>query len=245
MTIPPETLIAVALVILVGYTIFGATGFGASPITIPVLAHVLPLPFVLSLAAVLDLSSGLALGFHTRRQADTRELLTLVPFTLIGLTLGVTLLVRLPRDATLLALGLFVCGYALYVMLGPRTERRLSRRWAVPAGVFGGIVGALFGMGGPPYVVYLTGRIPDPPVQRATISQMVILNVGLRVLAFAFAGLLYSGTLWLAAMLLLPVAWAGVWVGNRVHGSVSPATMARLIGAALFFTGIALIARTF
>ena len=35
MTIPPETLIAVALVILVGYTIFGATGFGASPITIP------------------------------------------------------------------------------------------------------------------------------------------------------------------------------------------------------------------
>ena len=86
MTIPPETLIAVALVILVGYTIFGATGFGASPITIPVLAHVLPLPFVLSLAAVLDLSSGLALGFHTRRQADTRELFALLPFTVVGLS---------------------------------------------------------------------------------------------------------------------------------------------------------------
>src|SRR5262247_4074950 len=109
MTIAPETLILVALVVFVGYTIFGATGFGASPITIPVLAHVLPLPFVLSLAAVLDLSSGLALGFHTRRQADPRELLMLVPFTLVGLALGATLLVRLPRAATLLALGLFVC----------------------------------------------------------------------------------------------------------------------------------------
>jgi uncharacterized membrane protein YfcA len=245
MTIPPETLIAVALVILVGYTIFGATGFGASPITIPVLAHVLPLPFVLSLAAVLDLSSGLALGFHTRRQADTRELLMLVPFTLVGLALGVTLLVRLPRAATLLALGLFVCGYALYVMLGRRTERRLSRRWAAPAGALGGIIGALFGMGGPPYVVYITGRIPDPAVQRATISQMVIVNVGLRVVAFGVAGLLTSRTLWLAAMLLLPVAWAGVWVGNRVHGRVPPATMARMIGAALFLTGAALIVRTF
>jgi uncharacterized protein len=245
MTIPPETLIAVALVILVGYTIFGATGFGASPITIPVLAHVLPLPFVLSLAAVLDLSSGLALGFHTRRQADTRELLMLVPFTLVGLALGVTLLVRLPRAATLLALGLFVCGYALYVMLGRRTERRLSRRWAAPAGALGGIIGALFGMGGPPYVVYITGRIPDPAVQRATISQMVIVNVGLRVVAFGVAGLLYSRTLWLAVMLLLPVAWAGVWVGNRVHGRVPPATMARMIGAALFLTGAALIVRMF
>src|SRR6185295_2531354 len=109
MAMPPETLVVVALVIFVGYTVFGATGFGASPITIPVLAHVLPLTFVLPLAALLDLGSGLALGLHTRRQADTRELLTLVPFTLLGLTLGITLLVNLPRNASVLALGLFVC----------------------------------------------------------------------------------------------------------------------------------------
>jgi uncharacterized protein len=245
MAIPPETLIVVTIVIFVGYTIFGATGFGASPITIPVLAHVLPLTFVLPLAALLDLSSGLALGFHTRRQADTRELLALVPFTLVGLTLGVTLLVRLPRHATLLALGLFVCGYAVYVVLRRGTARKLGRRWAAPAGVLGGIVGALFGMGGPPYVVYITGRIPDPAVQRATISQMVILNVGLRVVAFALTGLLLSRALWIAVMVLLPVAWAGVWVGNRAHVSVRPATMARVIGAALFLTGAALIVRTF
>ena len=209
MALAPEMLVLVGLVVLVGYTIFGATGFGASPITIPVLAHVLPLTFVLSLAALLDLSAALALGFHTRKQADTRELLTLVPFTLVGLTLGVTLLVRLPRNATLLTLGLFVCGYALYVIVRRGPARRLSRYWAAPAGVLGGIVGALFGMGGPPYVVYIAGRIPDPAAQRATISQMVILNVGLRVVAFALAGLLVSHALWIAVMLLLPVAGAG------------------------------------
>lgn len=244
MILPLETLIVVVLVIFVGYTIFGATGFGASPLTIPVLAHVLPLTFVLALAALLDLSSGLALGFHTRRRADTRELVTLLPFTLVGLTLGVTLLVRLPRRATVLALGVFVCTYALHVMFRRGTARRLGRRWAAPAGVLGGIVGALFGMGGPPYVVYLTGRIPDPAAQRATISQMVVLNVGLRVVAFAVAGLLVSRELWVAVMLLLPVAWGGVWIGNRAHVSVTPATMARLIGAALFLTGAALIVRT-
>jgi len=244
-TLPTETLIVVALVIFVGYTVFGATGFGASPITIPVLAHVLPLPFVLSLAALLDLSSGLALGLHTRRQAATRELLTLLPFTLAGLTLGVTLLVRLPRTATLLALGVFVCAYALYVVLRRATPRPLSRWWAAPAGALGGIVGALFGMGGPPYVVYITGRIPDPAAQRATISQMVILNVGLRVAAFGVAGLLVSRALWIAVAILLPVAWIGLWVGHRAHVSVRPALMARLIGGALFLTGAALIVRTF
>jgi len=235
----------VVLVIFVGYTIFGATGFGASPITIPILAHVLPLTFVLSLAALLDLSSGLALGFHTRKRADTRELLTLLPFTLVGLTLGVTLLVKLPRNATLLALGVFVCLYALYVMLRRGPTRPLSRRWAAPAGVLGGIVGALFGMGGPPYVMYIAGRVPDSAAQRATISQMVIVNVGLRVVAFALAGLLLSRALWIAVALLLPVAFAGLWVGNRAHVSVAPATMSRMIGAALFLTGAALIMRTF
>ena len=245
MVIPPESLIVMVLVIFVGYTIFGATGFGASPLTIPVLAHVLPLTFVLPLAALLDLSSGLAVGYHTRRQADTRELLVLLPFTLVGLTLGVTLLVRLPQRATVLALGVFVCLYAIYVMLRRGPAPRTSRGWAAPAGVLGGIVGALFGMGGPPYVVYLTGRIPDPAAQRATISQMVFLNVGLRVVAFALAGLLLSRGLWIAVMSLLPVAWAGLWVGNRAHVSVTPAMLARIIGAALFLTGAGLIVRTF
>ena len=112
----PAALILAALVIVAGYIVFGVTGFGASPITIPLLVHIFPLTFVLPLAAILDLGSALTLGFHTRRRAAVGELLTLVPFTLVGLTLGVTLLVRLPRTATLLALGVFVCAYALYVI---------------------------------------------------------------------------------------------------------------------------------
>src|SRR5205823_1611472 len=106
--VPVSVLILVGFVVFAGYMVFGITGFGASPITIPVLVHLLPITFVLALAAILDLGSALVPGFHTRRHADVRELAALVPFTVVGLTLGVTLLVRLPRNTTLLALGLFV-----------------------------------------------------------------------------------------------------------------------------------------
>lgn len=241
----PLELIAVALVILGGYLVFGVTGFGASPITIPVLAHLFPLTFVLPLAALLDLGSALALGFHTRRQAETRELLMLLPFTLIGLTLGVTLLVNLPARAAMLALALFACAYAIHLMVRRDRERRLGRRWAAPAGLAGGVAGALFGMGGPPYVMYIAGRIADPAAQRATISQMVVLNVGLRVMAFGLAGLLTSRVLWLGVAFLLPVAWLGVWVGHRVHVRVTPATAARIIGGVLLLTGVTLLLRAF
>lgn len=245
MPIPPAALIVVVVVIFGAYLVFGVTGFGASPITIPVLVHLLPLTFVLALAALLDLGSALVLGIHTRRQADTRELLTLVPFTLAGLTLGVTLLVSLPGKAMLLGLGIFVCAYAVHVMVRRDTARRLSRRWAAAAGLVGGVVGALFGMGGPPYVMYITGRVADPAAQRATISQMVILNVGLRVIAFALAGLLASGALWIAVALLLPVAWLGVWAGHHVHVRVAPGTTGRIIGGVLLLSGATLILRTF
>ena len=244
MAIPHDALLLVPLVIFAGYLVFGITGFGASPITIPVLVHFLPVTFVVSLAALLDLGSAVVLGLRTRRQADSRELLTLIPFTLLGLTLGVTLLLRLPRTATLLAMGAFVCAYAINLLVRRETRRRLSRWWGAPAGLVGGLIGALFGIGGPAYVMYIAGRVHEPEAQRATISQMVIVSVGLRVLAFALAGLLASRTLWLAAAALLPVAWAGVWVGHRIHLHLPPATAARLIAAALFMAGAALVART-
>src|SRR2546422_11750121 len=116
--------------------------------------------------------------------------------------------------------------------------------WAARAGLTGGVLGALFGVGGPAYVVYFAGRIRDPTAQRATISHMVILSVGLRVAAFAIAGLFTGRDLWLAIGLLLPVAWAGVWTGNRVHMGMAPATLARIVGAVLFGSGASLIVRT-
>jgi uncharacterized membrane protein YfcA len=239
----PPALAFAALAIAAGYVVFGVTGFGASPITIPLLAHVLPLTFALPLAAILDVGSALAVGIQARRQAHGRELLALVPFTLAGLALGVTVLVNLPRRATVLALGLFVCAYALHLIVRRRPARRVSRRWAVAAGLAGGVLGALFGMGGPPYVMYIAGRIPDPAAQRATISLMVILNVGLCVIAFALAGLLASPRLWTAVAILLPVAWMGVRMGHRIHVRLAPAAMARIVGGALLVAGGTLLAR--
>ena len=164
-----SVLILVGFVVFAGYMVFGVTGFGASPITIPVLVHLLPLTFVLALAAILDLSSALVLGARTRQQADARELAALVPFTLVGLTLGVTLLVHLPWN-TLFALGLFVCVFAPYVMFrrdaGATTEPGLGSAH----GHRRGIIGAPFGMEGPLCVMYITGRVGEPAAQRDDCS---------------------------------------------------------------------------
>jgi uncharacterized membrane protein YfcA len=43
--------------------------------------------------------------------------------------------------------------------------------------------------------------------------------------------------------LLLPVAWAGVWAGHRVHVRMAPATVVRVVGAVLMLSGVSLTVR--
>lgn len=243
MSFPTEVLVLAPFLVFAGYVVFGITGFGAAPVIIPVLAHFVPLPDAVALCTILDVTSGLMLGFHTHRHADWGELRWLLPFSLLGVVLGVTLLVQLPRDASLLALGVFVCAYAVYALAGRGAERTLPRYLAPPAGMAGGIFGALFGVGGPPYVMYLSGRIADAAAMRATITAMLIVNVSARLVAFVAAGVLLQGPLWIAAAALLPVAALGLWTGNRLHGRASRQALVRTIAAVLLVMGISLIVR--
>ena len=245
MTVTPELLLAFAAAVFAGYVVFGATGFGAAPITIPVLAHFLPLPAVLGITTLLDFGSGVALGFHTRREAERRELALLIPFTLAGVALGVTLLVNLPRTATLGALGVFVCAYAVYGMLRPAPARPLTRRWAAPAGLASGVFGALFGVGGPPYAVYLAARIREAARLRATISSMLVASVGIRLVAFLIAGVLADARLWLTAVALAPMAALGLWTGNRLHRRAPASAIRRTVLLVLLGMGVSLLVRAF
>jgi uncharacterized membrane protein YfcA len=243
MTFPTEVLLLAPFLVFAGYVVFGITGFGAAPVIIPVLAHFVPLADAVALCTVLDMTSGVVLAYHTRRHADWGELRWLLPFSLLGVALGVTLLVNLPREASLLALGVFVCAYALYALASRGAGRRLPRYLAPPAGLAGGIFGALFGVGGPPYVMYLTGRIANPAAMRATITAMLIVNVGARLLAFVAAGVLLQAQLWIAAVALLPMAALGLWTGNRLHGRASRQALVRTVATVLLLMGTSLIVR--
>jgi uncharacterized membrane protein YfcA len=239
---PGATLCGLAIVVF-GYVVFGFTGFGASLFTVPVLSHFYPLPLVLALASVLDLAAAITVGVHGRRDAALQELRWLIPFSLAGAVLGVSLLVSLPRTASLLALGVFIAGYGLHQLAGRRKTARISQLWAPLAGTVGGATGTLFGMGGPPYLVYLTRRIQDKNVLRATMGVMVWFSLVIRLVVFAMAGVLLqtglaSGLLW-----FLPAAALGLWLGNRIHVRTATTGFVRVLHALMIVSGVSLIVR--
>ena len=244
MTIPfdLQTYLIAAAVVAGAYVVFGITAFGAALFTVPVLSHLLPLDFVLPMSTLLDVAASVALGVRISREADWSELKWMVPTSLVGAVLGVTLLVSLPRQATLIALGAFLIGYGVYSLGRGAAASRIGRGWAPVAGLAGGILGMLFGVGAPPYAIYLARRTADTLVYRATLSNMVVFSVTLRALVFTASGLMLADRL-VGFALLVPFALAGLWVGNRIQGGFPRATMLRFVAAILLLLGASLIAR--
>lgn len=244
MTIPfdPATFAIAAAVMAGSYVIFGITAFGAALFTVPVLSHFFPLDFVLPMCALIDATAALALGMRFSKDAHWSELKWMVPLSLAGAIAGVTLLVALPQQATIAGIGTLLVAYAAYSLRRAEVTRTISRAWAPVAGFVGGAFGTLFGVGAPPYAIYLSHRTHDKLAYRATLSNMVIFSVGMRVVVFAAGGLMLADRITGYAV-LVPFALAGLWLGNRLHARISRAGLLRVVSGLLLLIGASLIAR--
>ncbi|HLW11598.1 MAG TPA: sulfite exporter TauE/SafE family protein [Casimicrobiaceae bacterium] len=241
--VPNHVLLAAPLIVLLGYTIFGATGFGSSIISVPALAHFFPLAFTVPLITTTDAFAATSTAFRLRRLVAWREVARLLPAMLIGIALGATLLLKLPRNPALLALGIFAAAYGTYVFVGPPRFAHAPGWLVWPVGLIGGVFSSLFGTGGPIYIVFLSARIDDKSTLRATSAIVVVAAVWIRLVLFIATGLLLDAKLLAMAAMLLPVMALGLWLGNHLHHALSRGGVLRLIAGLLMINGVALIVR--
>lgn len=236
------TFLIVATVVSGAYVVFGVTAFGAALFTVPILSHWLPLEFVLPTCVLLDVAAALAVGSRISREADWSELRWMIPFAVIGAVVGVTLLVNLPRRATLVVLGVFLVAYAAHTLRGGGVMGQVSRGWAPVTGFIGGSMGTLLGIAAPPYAIYLSRRISDMRAYRATLSNMVIFSTTTRALVFLAGGLMLADRL-LAFVMLLPFALAGIRIGTHISTRVSREQLLRAVSVLLMLIGVSLLVK--
>jgi len=161
---------------------------------------------------------------------------------LVGMALGVAVLVYLPRTALLVALGVFVVAYGAHYALRRGPALRLPRWSAAPIGLVAGAISSAFSVGGPLYILYLTGRGADPDQIRATMPVIFIFTTIVRIVLFAVAGL-FAREILIAAAALLPVMACGMWCGHRLHARFSRDSVIRVMGGLLVASGASLIVR--
>jgi hypothetical protein len=232
-------------VLLLAYFIRGIAGFGSGLIAVPLLALMFPLTRIVPFILLLDFTASLLLGGLNLRKVRWDEAGPLIPFGLIGVALGTTLLVNLPKAPLLMALAVFVLIFAIRSLLNLHGEKPVSRWWAAPASLAGGTVGGLFGTGGPPYVIYLSHRLKDKGELRATFSGVFFLEGLFRIASFLTAGLLMSAEVWQSYAMGLPIALLALYAGSHVHTGITQAQMTRLIGVLLLVSSVSLFIKAF
>lgn len=238
-----DTLAPLAFIIVFAYTVFGLTGFGSAIMAMPLLVQVIPLRTAVPLMLVFDLVSAVLLGLKNLHAIERREVLRIIPFMLAGMGIGVLALVRAPERSLLLVLGLFILAYAGWSLLRRGTPAPLGVRWALPFGLVGGMFTAMFGTGGPFYTIYLTRRLADKAVLRATISGTIFFSGLARLALFTGAGLYHDRRLLTLAAALLPFALAGLWLGNHLHSRLPTARVVQAIWGLLILGGASLVMR--
>lgn len=241
----PWLLLFGPLMIMLGYTVFGLSGFGATAIAVPVLAHFLPVSYLVPLMALLDLMSSIFIGTRGREHVAGSELKWLIPFMLVGFVIGTSVLVIVPDRFLRVALGVFTIAIGVNGLVNPALHRTISRAWVVPVGLVGGSIATVFGAGGPIYATYLSGRLRDKGAIRATLATLISISAFSRAAIYAVSGLLLNAATLLGGLATLPFVWLGLWIGQRIHVGLSQEQMRRVIGGLLVFTGASLLARVF
>jgi len=233
-------LILAAVIITLAYFVRGIAGFGSGLIAIPLLAIMLPLSVAVPMIVLLDYLASASHGVKHRELIKWRELLPLLPFSFIGVVLALYLFKSI--DAVLLSksLGVFIILFALYTLANLAPKNIGSRAWIIPAGSLGGLVGTLFGTGGPFYVIYLKMRGLDKSEFRATFAMIFLLDGAGRLTGYLVSGFFHLETLLLLAA-GLPMMIIGMYLGGHVHANITQQTFQRAISLLLIGSGLGLL----
>ena len=230
----------VGLIVITAYTFRGVAGFGSGLIAIPLLVLILPISVVIPMMVLLDYTASLSHSIKHREATQWGIIWPLLPFTVIGVLVALFLFKTVDTHLLVKSLGVFILLFALYTLLAPKPRYHGGKLWAVPAGTLGGLVGTLFGTGGPLYVIYLQLRHLNKTTFRATVATIFMIDGGIRVVGFLLSGFFTRETL-LLSVSALPLMVLAMYAGEHIHTNISQATFHRAIGVLLLGSGAALM----
>lgn len=194
---------------------------------------------VVPTGASLAVISGIMLlsTFRTSKWIRKDVLLMMIIGAALGVPLGAYVLSSVESVILKRLFGFFLSCYAVKMFFRTkRREKEISNYVGLIAGFLGGCLSGMFGTGGPPAIIYLTSKIEDRRVFRATLLLYFLVANSWQCATFCYAGLINMEVLKFI-LYLMPAFIFGNLMGSIMHIKINQALFNKVIASILFATG--------
>lgn len=221
-------------------------GFGFGIFIMTVLPFLMPsYGEAVTLSGLLSLTSATVVMVKYLKYVTWKRMLPIAAAFVIFSTIAIFLLDRIEGQAMRVILGIMLVLISLYFSFFKDKLQKIIRPtkgWQFGAGTASGIMGGLFGMHGPPVVLYLISSEPDKDHYMGMIqTYAVITNIAMLIVR-AFAGYVTPavGGAYLYGLAGLAIGvMAGNWAYRRIPGKLFTYIVYAYIGICgliIFFT---------
>lgn len=227
----------VAPVTLCASYIQSVTGFGFGIFAMMLLPALLLYTEANVLSSMLSVLTSVTIAFVMRRSISWKNTV----FPLIGCLFATYVAVNFVKtqknETLMLLLGavLFILSLYFFFFSG---KIRIRPAWytGLIAGLFSGLMGGMFSIGGPPVVIYFLQSEEDSDHYLATISSYFVFSGVISVATKAVAGFLTTNVWAGFAFGVLGTA-AGSWIGKRTREKTKPAALRKAVYGFMALSG--------
>jgi hypothetical protein len=222
--ISPFDIIIGIIIVLIAFFVRATIGFGSGLISVSLLTIFLPIRITVPAVFILDFLGSIMLGAYDFKEVNWNDLSYLLPATVFGLLSGAYILKYANPQKLTIFLGIFILMYIIYALKVKQDKLPyVKNSVGAPLGFLGGLIGSLYGGGGPPIVAYLQMKHQGKRTFRATFQIVAITDSIFRAVIYASLGLLTIKVLKFSAI-LIPSLLVGLFLGNKLHFIINQKT---------------------
>jgi uncharacterized membrane protein YfcA len=238
-----QQLLVIGFIVFLGQFIYSCIGFGSGMVTISLLALLYgDINIFVPLFLLLCLPSEIFISVKDRKNIDFSTVKIFILFIVPTLIIGAYLLKSTPSKGLIVYLGILVAFLGLYYLF---FEEKMnfnfnSKFWVFSAASLAGLLGSLYGISGPPLIIYFKSKKMGKRMFRAALMSIFLSMSIVRTLVYGGLGF-YTKPLLLSFVLLLPFSFFGLYLGYKAHDYVPEPIFKKITSFILLLSGILLV----
>ncbi|BBB32683.1 conserved hypothetical protein [Thermotomaculum hydrothermale] len=239
-----QVFLIAGIIIFLGQVIYAALGFGSAMVSITLLSLVFgDLSQIIPYFLLLCIPTEIAIVYKNRKTIDFSFVKKFVLFLFAGLLIGSYLLKNAVPEKLVIYLGITISIIALYFLFFEKKLAFSFKKNGFAGKILSfitGILGGVYGISGPPIIIFLKGLKLNKSEFRATILSIFFSMSILRTVIYTFLGL-YNIKILLTAIFTFPFVMLGLYLGNKIHLTFSETKFKKITAAVLLINGLILV----